>query len=58
MWNRLTFKARSVTLKKEGFVIADDKSAIRGVAWEKERFVIADDTNAIRGVAWEKDVVF
>ena len=51
------FKARSVTLKKKGFVIAD-KSAIGGVAWEKESFVIADDTNAIRGVAWEKDVVF
>ena len=29
-------KARNVTLKKEGFVIADDTSVIRGVAWEKD----------------------
>ena len=32
---QVNVKARSVTLKKEGFAIADDTSAIRGVAWEK-----------------------
>ena len=33
---QVNVKARNVTLKKEGFVIADDTSAIKGVAWEKD----------------------
>lgn len=29
-------KSRNVTLKKEGFVVADNTSVIRGVTWEKD----------------------
>ena len=33
-------KARSVTLKKEAFVLADGTGVIRGVAWEKDAGVV------------------